>query len=222
MRSLALDTSLAACSAAVAEDGVVLRQSSSPMARGQAEAIIPLVSSLLQEIGSSMQTIDTIAVTTGPGSFTGVRVGLAAAAGLAAPFAAALIAVPTAEAVALSCGSGPAQDRLVVALDGGRADVFVAVFERGIMTGDYLSLLPEDVPAHLPQAAFALAGNGADKLRPVFGREKIPFEDTGIAFPDPGILALAAFSRAPAPSVPRPIYLHPPYAVKPARGGSLL
>ena len=84
MRLLAIDTALAACSAAVLDtaSGGILASESLPMLRGHAEALIPLLGRVMQQSGLAFADLDRIVVTTGPGSFTGLRVGIAAARGL--------------------------------------------------------------------------------------------------------------------------------------------
>ena len=85
MRVLAIDTALAACSAAVldTEYGGIVASESLPMVRGHAEALMPLLQRMMNQARMAFPDIDRIAVTTGPGSFTGLRVGIAAARGLA-------------------------------------------------------------------------------------------------------------------------------------------
>ena len=85
MRVLAIDTALAACSAAVLDTvyGGVIASESLPMVRGQAEALIPLIARVMQRAELGFADIDRVAVTTGPGSFTGLRVGISAARGIA-------------------------------------------------------------------------------------------------------------------------------------------
>src|SRR5262249_56921027 len=81
----AIDPGLAAEWAAVldSEDGGSVGSESLPMLRGHAEALLPLLQRVLQQANFGLSDIDRIAVTTGPGSFTGLRVGIAAARGLA-------------------------------------------------------------------------------------------------------------------------------------------
>ena len=83
MKILSLDTAMAACSAAVVDTdaGSPLAAAFVPMERGHAEALPPMVSEVLQVAGLDIRHIDRIAVTTGPGTFTGVRIGLAFARG---------------------------------------------------------------------------------------------------------------------------------------------
>src|SRR3972149_1695867 len=86
MNILALDTSMGACSAAVLRgDGAARRlfARQETMARGHAEALMPMVAEIMEEAGLPFAALDLIAATTGPGSFTGVRIAIAAARGLA-------------------------------------------------------------------------------------------------------------------------------------------
>src|SRR5262249_36654456 len=84
MRVLAIDTALEACSAAVfdANSGIAASETRG-MARGHAEQLMPLVARVMNKAGLEFADLDRIAVTTGPGSFTGLRVGISAARGIA-------------------------------------------------------------------------------------------------------------------------------------------
>src|ERR1700694_5061493 len=85
MRVLAIDTALAACSAAVLDTGraAIIASETRVMARGHAEAIMPLIARVMDQAEIEFAELDRIAVTTGPGSFTGLRVGISAARGIA-------------------------------------------------------------------------------------------------------------------------------------------
>src|SRR5438034_9071628 len=84
MRVLAIDTALEACSAAVFDTSSgVLASETRGMARGHAEQLMPLITRVMNEGGFEFADLDRIAVTTGPGSFTGLRVGISAARGIA-------------------------------------------------------------------------------------------------------------------------------------------
>src|SRR5262245_46955127 len=77
MKIFAVDTALGACSAAVIADGKVLARFFEAMERGHAEALAPMAAKTIQAAHLSLDDIDRLAVTTGPGTFTGQRVGLA-------------------------------------------------------------------------------------------------------------------------------------------------
>ncbi|MBZ0141385.1 MAG: tRNA (adenosine(37)-N6)-threonylcarbamoyltransferase complex dimerization subunit type 1 TsaB, partial [Pseudorhodoplanes sp.] len=85
MRVLAIDTALEACAAALLDTkrGALLASVSLPMTRGHAEALMPVIETVMRDSGLAFSDLDRIAVTTGPGSFTGLRVGIAAARGIA-------------------------------------------------------------------------------------------------------------------------------------------
>src|SRR4051795_3835431 len=85
MRVLAIDTALAACSAAVLDTqrGGIIATETLAMTRGHAEALMPLIARIMDAARLEFSELDRIAVTTGPGSFTGLRVGIAAARGIA-------------------------------------------------------------------------------------------------------------------------------------------
>jgi tRNA threonylcarbamoyladenosine biosynthesis protein TsaB len=85
MRILAIDTALGACAAAVLDSqrGVILADESIAMMRGHAEALMPLIARVMDAARCEFAELDRVAVTVGPGSFTGLRVGIAAARGIA-------------------------------------------------------------------------------------------------------------------------------------------
>src|SRR6266853_3397229 len=101
MKVLAFDSSAAACSAAVRDgDGGLLAHRFESLARGHAERLMPMLRAVMAEAGLAFAALDLIAVTTGPGSFTGIRVGLAAARGLALASGLPILGVTAFEALA--------------------------------------------------------------------------------------------------------------------------
>jgi tRNA threonylcarbamoyl adenosine modification protein YeaZ len=143
MRVLAIDTALEACAAAVLDtaSGAVAAHESLPMLRGHAEALMPLIKRVMERAGLNFAELDRVAVTTGPGSFTGLRVGIAAARGLAlaagkpavglstlAAFAAPLIAQDDTLPVAAAIDARHGQVYLQVFGPGGRTVVAPRIF----------------------------------------------------------------------------------------------
>lgn len=159
MRVLAIDTALEACSAAVldTERPGVAAYESLPMLRGHAEALIPLIARVLEHARLTFPEIDRIAVTTGPGSFTGLRVGISAARGIA--LAAGKPAVGLSTLAAFAAPLIAADDTLpvVVAIDARHDHVYLQVFGPGGRT----LVTPRLVPL---REALRAAATGAPRL----------------------------------------------------------
>src|ERR1700742_342282 len=136
---LALDTALGACSAAVLRDGEVLAAMSEPMLRGHQERLAPLVEETVKTAGLPFAAIDRVGVTVGPGSFTGLRVGLAFAKGLGLALGKPCVGVGVVEGLAAS-DPGPCLTMAVI--DAKRGQVYLQAFESGVavMAPDALPL----------------------------------------------------------------------------------
>lgn len=155
---LAIDTALDACSVAIVRDDVVLANLSERMQRGQAERLAPMAREEADAAGISFSELDRIAVTTGPGSFTGVRVALSFARALALALSKPCIGVSTLEALALQSG----EDGLRAALIETPGAAYCALYEngaplvtpRGIAHGEHEAVLREATTGR----AFALTG----------------------------------------------------------------
>ncbi len=132
MRLLAIDTALAACSAAIldTEQGV-LASESLPMVRGHAEALIPLLSRVATAAGIAFRDLDRVVVTTGPGSFTGLRVGLAAARGIALSIGKPAVGLSTLSAYAAPHLADDDNAPVVVAIDARHQHVYLEMFAPG-------------------------------------------------------------------------------------------
>ncbi|HLA21084.1 MAG TPA: tRNA (adenosine(37)-N6)-threonylcarbamoyltransferase complex dimerization subunit type 1 TsaB, partial [Pseudolabrys sp.] len=159
MRVLAIDTALEACSAAVldTEHASVVAHESLPMLRGHAEALIPLIARVLERARLTFSELDRVAVTTGPGSFTGLRVGISAARGIA--LAAGKPAVGLSTLAAFAAPLIAADDTLpvVVAIDARHDHVYLQVFGPGGRT----LVTPRLVPL---REALRAAATGAPRL----------------------------------------------------------
>jgi tRNA threonylcarbamoyladenosine biosynthesis protein TsaB len=164
MRVLAIDTALAACSAAVldTEYGGIVASESLPMLRGHAEALMPLVHRVMQQAGFGLADIDRIAVTTGPGSFTGLRVGIAAARGLALAAEKPAVGLSTLSAYAAPHIASDERFPVVTAIDARHNHVYLQVFAPGgsLFTAPRLAPLREAVKAAAETSSF-IAGSAA-------------------------------------------------------------
>lgn len=129
MRVLALETATSSCTVAVMRDGELLAETILQVPRAHSTRLMPLIAQALADSGVAKAELDAIAVGTGPGSFTGLRIGLATAKGLAYALGKPCVGVPTLKAMAYGTG---AQIGLVVAmLDAKRGEVFAAVYAAG-------------------------------------------------------------------------------------------
>ncbi|MDJ0514082.1 MAG: tRNA (adenosine(37)-N6)-threonylcarbamoyltransferase complex dimerization subunit type 1 TsaB [Methyloceanibacter sp.] len=219
MNILALDTSMGVCSAAVLRTAPsaqveVLREVE--MLRGHAEALIPMVEAVLVEAGLRPKDLDTIAATQGPGSFTGVRVAIAAARGLALTSDAVLFGTDSLTVMAhraLRDGLAP-DGPFVIAVDARRGRLYVGLFGADGTRLDGPALLtPADAASTLPQDLSLALGSGAELLREA-AAERGRVLTSSLPNLQPGALALAhlAAESDARTSALRPLYLRPPDA----------
>src|SRR5215475_1857468 len=133
MRVLAIDTALGACAAAVldTERGGIVASESIPMVRGHAEALMPLVGRVMEKANLEFLELDRVAVTVGPGSFTGLRVGVAAARGIAVAAAKPAVGLTTLAAYAAPYVATDDQAPLVVAINARNNQVYMQLFGNG-------------------------------------------------------------------------------------------
>lgn len=208
---LALDTALETCSAAVLDGDRVLAARAEPMARGHQERLAPLVAEVMAEAGVGFDQLERIGVTVGPGSFTGLRVGLAFAKGLGVALDLPVVGVGALEAmVAETTGFAAA------IIDARRDQVYVQGFRDGVMAGAPHALSLDDAVAMLidiESAGPSLAvGPGAHLLATAFPGAEIRTTPGA----DPAALARLT-AAAPHPhGPPQPIYLRAPDAKLPA------
>lgn len=205
MRVLSIDTALDACQAALTDGGAVLAVRSEPMAKGHQERLAPMVQAMMADARAGFCDLDRIGVTVGPGSFTGLRVGLAFAKGLSLALRIPCLGVGTLNALAASAPVGLS----AASIDARRERVYWQVFDAGVSTGapELLDLaqaqgrardLAQAGPLHLvgPGATLLAAGEGA----------------AAVGVPDPVALALLTAQASEPIARPEPLYLRPPDA----------
>lgn len=213
---LALDSATGACSVALAEDGRVLASRSAAAERGQAEILMPMVEAVMAEAGLRFADIARFAVTVGPGSFTGLRIGLAAARGMALASGRPLIGVTTLEAFAHSVPAAERAGRhLLVAVDSRRAEPYVQVFGPDLapLAGPVAmapGVLPQGLPeGMLPPGPLLVTGDAAALVAPAL-RDRPGTAFAAAAAPDAAAVAGLAAGR-PVPAMPPgPLYLRAP------------
>jgi tRNA threonylcarbamoyl adenosine modification protein YeaZ len=215
MRVLAIDTALEACSAAVldTESGTVTSESV-PMVRGHAEALIPLIDRVMKQANMAFSALDRIAVTTGPGSFTGLRVGISAARGIALAASKPAVGLTTLAAYAAPHIAHDDKTAVAVAIDARHQHVYLQVFGPGGRTliSPRIASVADAVRA-AGHGAVRIVGTGATMLAAAWpSRDAPPALIDERRAPDivwVGRLAVAADESA---SDPKPVYLRAPDA----------
>lgn len=222
MKVLGLDTATTACSAAVWIDGAVVARRRLTMSRGQAEALLPMIMATLAEAGvDDVAAMDRIAVTVGPGAFTGLRIALAAARGFSVATGRPVAGVSTFDAVAHGVPAAERAGRpLLVAVDSRRAEPFCQLYDADLApAGEPFAVAPAQIAALLPPGPLLVAGDGAALLRDALAdRADVAFAQ-GDGLPDAAIVAAlgAALTEPLAPA--RPVYLRPPDVSQPKAMG---
>ncbi len=213
MRLLAIDTAASACSAAVWDEGNVVEKLR-PMARGHAEALLPIILEVMRSAGIGFSDLDAVAVTVGPGAFTGLRVGLAVARGIGLASGLPCFGVSTLEAIAGSVDWKMADGRrLLVALDTKRGDFYTQLFlESRAVTPP--AILSDTACLNLAVAGHGLmlAGDSCEILAATFSRDGIEVDVLAMP-PHPTAgqvagLAAGRWSAGERPQAPpSPVYL---------------
>ena len=209
MRVLALDTCLSACSVAVLDGDQVAASACEPMERGHQERLAPLAREVMARAGLSFAVLDRIAVTVGPGSFTGLRVGLAFAKGLGLALGRPVIGLGCLEVLAAPFARSPG--RTLALLPGRGETACRQVFQDGIALAPPALEPLASLAGLAPVARIVGAAGLAEGLLPHAERR-------ASAFPDIVLAARLAADREPEPL--SPLYMRPPDARLP--GGRLL
>jgi tRNA threonylcarbamoyl adenosine modification protein YeaZ len=219
MNILALDTSMGACSAAVLRaDGVPrgLFVREMTMARGHAEALMPMIAEVMEEARLDFAALDLIAATTGPGSFTGVRIAIAAARGLALVTPTKLYGTDSLTVMARSARAtdGGGHAPFAVAVDARRGMLYLGLYDEACGKLDGPVLVAPDAAVHLlPKDLDTAVGSGASLLADAAAQRGRKLE-TALPELQPSAAALAeiALKSGETVSTLRPLYLRPPDA----------
>lgn len=216
MLILAIDTALDACSAAVLDTGAgkLIAQESQAMKRGHAEALMPLIARVMKQSGVPFAALDRIAVTTGPGSFTGLRVGLSAARGIGLAAAKPVVGLTTLSAYAAPIVSDAGEAPVISAIDARHDHVYFQV-----VSGNGSSLVrPKVAPVTeaLEAAKFGapyLVGNAAAILAARWPADAAPpIKVDAQPAPDINWVAWLGAAVTPGTAPAKPYYLRAPDA----------
>ncbi len=223
MTILGIDSSAGPASAGVVREGRLLGDFFLNTKQTHSQTLLPMIQSLLDNLGLSCGELDQIAVTQGPGSFTGVRIGIACAKGLALPRNTPCLGVSTLEAIAYGC-LGQEGQILCPAMDARREQVYNALFQ---VKEGALCRLTQDRAISLDELEEAcqaygdrliLCGDGAELCHRRFARWGAKLAPEAQRFQRGASAALLAQGRpGEEPGELRPVYLRLPQAERELR-----
>lgn len=209
-RTLVIDTATAACSVALIEHGAVVAARHEAVGRGHAERLVPMIAEL-PDGGRA----DAILVDVGPGSFTGVRVGIAAARGLALGWRVSVAGYSSMALIAAGAFGRSDAAELAVTIEGGHGELFVQRFVRGpVAAGDLASMRPEAALATI--GSLPVVGSGVRWLTPIApalrGEEALPVAAEAVLLTEPlrvlpprPLYGRAPDAKLPGGVVPAPV-----------------
>ena len=225
---LAIDSATSGCSVCVSNKDGPLAKIVKEMSRGQAEVLIPMAEAVLKEASVTPQDLDVIAVTNGPGAFTGLRIGLAGARGLALALNIPCVGITTLEVLAAATPRKERTDKVILAcVESKRADIYVQTFAADLsplseplaLAGPALFEFCKDIGGLL------LVGDAAGRAHEMLaGRAADIVLSSASPLPDPVLIAQLAQrcidqGRLDRTATPEPLYLRPPDAKLPKAQG---
>jgi tRNA threonylcarbamoyladenosine biosynthesis protein TsaB len=222
VRILACDTALGALSAAVIDGEHVRAHEFIEMVRGHAEALAPMVERVMRDSGIAFRDLDRLAVTTGPGTFTGQRVGLAFMRAAALALKIPLIGVTTLDAMSADALSGKPANWAVAVADAKRGEVYIGGSDSNASTIHEPALVPfADAVSTIAKMSAALgppvlAGTAADQMLTALRERGIEARDSGVRQPDAIFVARLGAMRPATGAPPKPLYLRAPDAKLPS------
>jgi tRNA threonylcarbamoyladenosine biosynthesis protein TsaB len=224
MKLLAVDTALGACSAAVLDNDSVLAHRYEAMARGHAERLAPMVREVMEESGLQFSELERLAVTTGPGTFTGQRVGIAFMRGLRVAVKRPLVGVTTLETM-LAAAVNETGARAAAAIhDAKRGEVYCAASLDGHLVVPVCLCGYEDALARIRDGVdnfpVAVAGTAGERAARDWNALGVAAQWTGILQPDALWTGRLAAHAVDPVTVPRPLYLREPDARLPSAAGA--
>ncbi len=214
MRVLGFDTTTDACSAAVWRGDCLAAHRFETLRRGHVERLVPMVTDVMAEAGVGFETLDLIAVTTGPGTFTGIRIGLAAARGFGLAASVPVAGLTSLEVLAAAaCATGDQGRGIIAAIDARRGQIYRQAFDAAMTPLEAPCVAAQDAALPWP-GRWQAVGSGAF----VYGALPDVEVREDVRLPDAAVLVAMAYRRFGSPgeemptTYPAPLYLRAPDA----------
>src|SRR5579871_630387 len=218
MKILAVDTAFAACSVAILDSGRVLAHRFEEMARGHAERLAPMVEEAVREAGLSFSMLERLGVTVGPGSFTGIRVGLAFMRGLRLALEVPLIGITSLYAMGQNALQVAGLNRVAVVQVARDDEIYCELLKDKESEGPQIVGVLEAfgiISRFAGAEPLVLAGNAQERLFPDLAARGVRVARADIRLPDALWVARVVAGVVPGAEVPKPFYLRAP-AARPA------
>lgn len=222
---LNIETATEVCSVCLSQNGAPLALRESTNAQDHAAQITLMIADCFREIGLELATLDAVAVSDGPGSYTSLRIGLATAKGICYALDKPLIAVPTLQSMAWAAAvEMPDANIFVPMIDARRMEVYMQAFDRDtqpINEAEAVILHPALFDPWLQAGqSVVCAGNGSDKAEAILAGTGVYFSGVRCSAPYLVALAEAAFAKAAFADIAyhAPFYLKPPNITIPRKG----
>ena len=239
MKLLAIETSSNACSVALYQGDILASHDFKSMTRGHSEMLMPMIEDVMKGAQTPMGALNAIAVSIGPGAFTGLRIGISSARALGLALNIPVYGIPTPKLIAAKATYTPSGP-LMVALETKRSDLYIEVFPTPYLNNDNpqglgqqalsleaACLMAKDIIAQ-GNGPLHLAGDGAARLQPLLDQDNIPYihrsSDNLPTANILGLVALAEIKKNPTtnPKPPEPLYIRPPDATLPSKPALIL
>lgn len=207
---LAFDTALTGCNVAFSSsDGGTRISKQIETMRDQAKLLVPMIQEVLTEAGVEFKDIDIIASTNGPGSFTGLRLGLATARSLGLALNKQVIGVNSFEFMLAHYRSINVTGSILIVLETKRQDFYAQMFDKDDNpVTDMMAMNADEILDSISLSGFKVGGDCLERFKTVAGQQNLEFLEN-VSQPDP-ILLCDTISKRSLPAVmasPKPIYL---------------
>lgn len=196
---LAVDTALNACSAGL-YSGAKIMTDTTPMAQGHGEHLMGAIERVLGKAETGFRDLEAIVTTIGPGAFTGLRIGISAAKGLATALEIPLYGIATTQALASGYAARQSvKNNIAVVIETKRHDFYIQLFDKdAVALNEAMALPAEEIPDFIDGKSFVVIGDAIDRFKNAMTSKWLSLDyDQSYAFPDTGFIAsLLATSQA--------------------------